>query len=47
MKCGFYREAKECTEKCQYFNTCTKNPNRKERIKDGRCKVDKDNNRCV
>ena len=24
MKCGF-NEGKDCTEKCKYFNTCTRN----------------------
>lgn len=30
MKCGFYKEDKECTEECKYFNTCTRNPHRKD-----------------
>ena len=46
MKCGFERE-KECTEECKYFNTCTRNPHRKEDEKHGRCKMDQDNNRHI
>ncbi len=44
MKCGF--EDKECTEKCKYFNTCTRNEHNYKREVDkyGRRKVDKDNN---
>lgn len=35
MKCKFrrYKHAtkyKECTEECEYFETCTRNPHRKE-----------------
>ena len=34
MECGFYQENKKCTEECRYFETCTRNPHRKE-VKDG------------
>ncbi len=46
MECGFYRENKECTEECRYFETCTRNPHRKDG-KDGRSEVDQDNNGCI
>lgn len=36
-----------CTEECKYFNTCTRNPHRKEDEKHGRCKMDQDNNRHI
>lgn len=46
MKCGF-EDWKECTEKCKYFNTCARNPVRNEEEENGRCEVDKNNNRCI
>ena len=48
-KCGF-AGYKDCTEKCRFFETCMRNPQRKKRKggdSDGRCKVDQDNNRCI
>ena len=48
MKCGFNRGMKdeECTEKCKYFDTCTRNPHRNN-VKDGKKndgnQMDKDN----
>ena len=42
MKCGF--ENKECTDRCKYFQTCSRNPYRKDRDRNGRRKVDKNNN---
>ncbi len=47
MKCPFLDEnGKDCNEKCIYFKTCTRSPykQQKERLEDGRSKVDKDNN---
>ncbi len=39
---------KECDMKCEYYHTCTRSEYRKKESKeDGRCKVDKDNDRCV
>lgn len=40
MKCKFrrYKHAekyKDCTEECEYFETCTRNPHRKEIKEDG------------
>ena len=32
-KCGF-EEKKECTRKCIYFDTCTRNPGKKHNVND-------------
>lgn len=29
MKCGFENQ-KECTDACKHFNTCARNPHRKD-----------------
>lgn len=47
MNCGFEKDI-PCDKECKYFETCTRNPHRRERkevIKDGRREVDKDNHR--
>ena len=48
MKCGFNKrtENKDCTDKCIYFQTCARNPYRKEKG-NGRRKVDQDNHRHI
>lgn len=48
-KCGF-KPMRKCDEDCKYFCTCTRNPQYeelKEGQKDGRCKMDQDNNRHI
>ena len=52
MECGFNRGTRyeECTEKCKYFDACTRNPHKKQKKdgqKNGRCEVDKNHNGCI